>query len=181
MPVKQNASFDASFWINTCNAGLIGFLFDYFRLFVCQVVVDEIRYPITHLGIEAACPSRLDEHIRSGQIVVQNPQQSVDWFQAGENAAVGLAIERGYVLLVDDANPFHFAKSKGLKVIGTLDLLVFLHDQNRLNYADAAAAIGRVRASKKQLRQAGIALELLARETSAERSRSEGEKTNETK
>ena len=171
--MKQNASLDASFWINACNADLVGFLFDYFILFVCQVVVDEIRYPITHLGIEATCPRLLDEQVSSGRIVVQNPQQSVDWFQAGENAAVGLAIEWGYVLLIDDANPFHFAKSKGLRVIGALDLLVFLHDQDRLNYADAVAAIGRVRASKKQLRQAHVALEILARE--------KGEKTNATK
>lgn len=77
------------------------------------------------------------------------------------------------MLLIDDANPFHFAKSKGLRVIGTLDLLVFLHAQDRLNYADAVAAIWRVRASKKQLRQARVALEILAREN--------GEKTNETK
>lgn len=170
--MKQNASLDASFWINACHADLVRFVFDYFHLFVCQRVVDEIRYPITHLGIEAVCPSQLDEGIRASQIVIQEPRQSVDWFQAGENAAVGLAIERGYVLLIDDANPFHFAKSKGLKVVGTLDLLVFLRDQDRLSHADAASAIGRVRASKRQIRQAHVALEILARE--------KGEKTRET-
>lgn len=162
--MKQNASLDASFWINSCNSGIVDVLLGFFSLHVCQVVVDEIRYPLTHLGIEAACPKLLDENIRSGQVVVQNPYQPVDWFQPGENAAVALAIEQAYVLLIDDANPFHYAKSQGLRVVGTLDFLVFLYDQSRLTLSETKAAIGRVRASKKQLRQAIIALEILARE-----------------
>jgi hypothetical protein len=33
---KQNASLDASFWINACTVGLIKFVPDYFILFACQ-------------------------------------------------------------------------------------------------------------------------------------------------
>ncbi len=162
--VKQNASLDASFWINSCNADVVNYLSDFFNLFICQPVVEEIRYPLTRLGIEANSQSLLDERIQSGQVTVQNPEQPVAWFQRGENAAIALAVEQGHVLLIDDANPFHFAKSKGLRVIGTLDFLVFLYDQSRLSHAETAAAIARVRASKKQIRQALIALEILARE-----------------
>jgi hypothetical protein len=36
--MKQNAAHDASFWINACDAGLVRFLPDYFRIFVCGFV-----------------------------------------------------------------------------------------------------------------------------------------------
>jgi len=162
---KQNASLDASFWINAYDAGLARFLPDYFQLFVCSPVDKEIRYPLEVLGVkEAAGPSLFVEWCQSGIIILQEPQQPVDWYQAGENTAIALALEREYFLLIDDANPYHLAKSKGLKVIGTTDLAVFLYDQGRLTYTEATAAIEALRSSKKQKRDAMIALEILARE-----------------
>lgn len=163
--VKQNASLDASFWINAYNADLVRFLPDYFVLFACSVVVQEIRYPLDVLRIEeAAGPSLFVEWCESGVITVQDPEKPVDWFQKGENAAIALAIEHGYFLLMDDANPYHFAKSKHLKVIGTAELAVFLYDQGQLSHEESAAAVKRLGCSKKQKRDAMIALEILARE-----------------
>lgn len=87
----------------------------------------------------------------------------MDWFQRGENAAIALAIENGYFLLIDDANPYHLAKSQGLKVIGTMDFTVFLYDQGRLSYPAAMSTIKTIRASEKLKRGAMITLEVLAR------------------
>jgi predicted nucleic acid-binding protein len=161
--VKQNASLDASFWINACNADLVWFLPDYFALFVCNAVAQEIRYPLDVLNIQATGPSLFVEWCESGTVTLQDPQEAVDWFQRGENAAIALAIERGYFLLMDDANPYHFARSKGLKVVGTADLTVFLYDQGRLSYDQAVTRVKELRSSEKQKRQAMIALETLAR------------------
>jgi len=94
---------------------------------------------------------------------LQDPQARVDWFQRGENAAIALAIERGYFLLIGDASPYHFAKSQGLKVVGTTDFAVFLYDQGRLSYLAAISTIKALRASEKLKREAMIALEILAR------------------
>jgi hypothetical protein len=63
----------------------------------------------------------------------------------------------------DDANPYHFAKSQGLKVIGTMDFTVFLYDQGRLSYRAAMSTIKTLRASEKLKRDAMITLESLAR------------------
>jgi predicted nucleic acid-binding protein len=163
--VKQNASLDASFWINAYDADLVRFLTDYFRLFVCGSVAKEIRYPLDELGVkEAAGPSLFVKWCQSGVISLEDPQKPVNWYQAGENAAIALAIERKYFLLIDDANPYHFAKSQGLKVVGTADLAVFLYDQGRLTHAETVAALKALRSSKKQKRDAMIALGILARE-----------------
>jgi hypothetical protein len=163
--VKQNASLDASFWINAYDADLIRFLPDYFRLFVCRSVAGEIRYPLDMLGIkEAACPSLFVEWCKSGIITLEDPRKPVNWYLAGENAAIALAIERGYFLLIDDANPYHFAKAQSLKVVGTADLAVFLYDQGHLTFAETTVAINALRSSKKQKRDAMTALGILARE-----------------
>lgn len=163
--MKQNASLDAFFWINAHDAGLVRFLPDYFVLFACNVVAQEIRYPIDVLNIEgAAGPSMFVEWCESGIVTLQDPEEPVDWYQRGENAAIALAIERGYFLLIDDANPYHFAKSKGLKVVGTADLTVFVYDQGRLSYDEAVVMVKRLRCSEKQKRDAMVALEILARE-----------------
>ncbi len=163
--VKQNASLDASFWINAFDADLVEFLPEYFVLYVCSVVAEEIRYPLDVLGIEdAASPSLFVEWCESGVITLQDPEEPVDWFEKGENAAIALAMERGYLLLMDDANPYHYAKSKHLKVVGTAELTVFLYDQGKLSYKESVATVKKLRSSKKQKRDAMIALEILARE-----------------
>jgi predicted nucleic acid-binding protein len=160
---KQNASLDSSFWINAFHVGIVHFLPEYFNLFVCQVAAEEIRYPLDVLGILAAGPSLFDQWCKSGMVTLQNPQAPVDWFHRGENAAIALAIENGLFLLIDDANPYHLAKSQGLKVIGTMDFTVFLYDQGRLSYPAAMSTTKAIRASEKLKRGAMIILEVLAR------------------
>lgn len=162
--MKQNASLDASFWINAFGAGLVQFLSDYFVLFVCDEVAREITYPLDVLRIaDAAGPSLFRQWCSAGHITQQNPEQPVDWFQPGENAAIALASKRGYWLLMDDANPYHRARSKGLRVIGSAELAVFLYDQGRLTYSQALQALRQIRSSKAQRRDAQVVLESLAR------------------
>lgn len=162
--MKQNASLDASFWINAIGAGLVDFLPDYFALFVCDEVAREITYPLDVLMIVgAAGPSLFRQWCSSGRITQQNPSQPVDWFQAGENAAIALAMERGYWLLMDDANPYHLARSRGLRVVGTADMAVFVYDQERMTYEQCVQALASLRSSRQQRREALIVLEKLAR------------------
>lgn len=162
--MKQNASLDASFWINAFDTALVDFLPDYFDLVVCDEVASEINYPVAVLGIEeAAGPNLFSQWCATGLILQQNPSQPVDWFQPGENAAIALAAEHGYWLLMDDANPYHMARSRGLQVVGTADLAVFLYDQERLSYEECARILHRLRSSRHQRRHAMVVLEMLAR------------------
>jgi predicted nucleic acid-binding protein len=99
----------------------------------------------------------------SGKIRLQNPKEPVSWFQSGENAAIALAIEQDYFLLIDDANPYHLAKKAGLKVVGTSDFSVFLYDQGRITYDAATEALRQMQISKKQRRVAMMTLAELKR------------------
>lgn len=161
--LKQNASIDASFWINCCAGGIVESVPLYFHLYVTAPVVDEIRYPATVLGMMPYSVTLFNEWITSRKIVVQNPASSIDWFQAGENAAIGLAAESGYWLLIDDANAFHRAKHFGLNVVGTADFTILLYDQATITLQQAQDALNGIRISRRQRRQALTLLESLAR------------------
>jgi hypothetical protein len=113
--VLRKASLDASFWINASQGGLTPFLPDYFQLFVCAAVEREILHPLTVKGLPVAAALQFRDWRDKEIIVRHDPTQTVNWYHAGENAATALAIENNYVLLIDDQNPYHFARSRGLK------------------------------------------------------------------
>jgi predicted nucleic acid-binding protein len=161
--MKQNASFDASFWINSCVANMVTHVIDYFYLFVTDEVAGEIRYPLDVLQMRSRTATLFNEWLAQGKITLQNPKASVSWFQSGENAAIALAIEQDYFLLIDDANPYHLAKKAGLRVVGTSDFSVFLYDQGRITYDAATEALRQMQISKKQRRVAMMTLAELKR------------------
>ncbi len=161
--VKQNASVDASFWINACRGEIIAHVPAYFVLFAPNIVAAEVRYPQTVLGIAAHSSVIFDTWVAAGQVVIQDPQTPVDWFQVGENSAIALAIEQKYFLLMDDANPYHRAKAAGLSVVGAAELTVLCFDHGRISYIQAVDAIKQIRANKQLKRQSLTLLETLAR------------------
>ncbi|MCE7982917.1 MAG: hypothetical protein DYG89_17170 [Caldilinea sp. CFX5] len=97
-------------------------------------------------------------------MVIQEPQKAVAWFHAGENAAIALAIEHQYFLLIDDANPYHRARSAGVQVVGTAEFTVLLFDHGRLTYMLAVDAINQTNAGKQMKRTALTMLETVARQ-----------------
>jgi predicted nucleic acid-binding protein len=101
--------------------------------------------------------------VQSGKIKLQEPAKPVDWFQSGENAAIALAMEHSYFLLIDDANPYHRAKAAGLNVVGSSELAILLYDHGHVTYDTAVIAIRQTHASKNQKRLALSALETLRR------------------
>lgn len=165
--MKQNASLDASFWINACAANIVEFAPSYFQLYASTTVAEEIRYPLTVLGIESLSAILFNQWVETGVITLQDAQINIDWFQRGENAALALAIQYGYWLLMDDANPYHRARSAGLKVVGTSELVVLLFDHNYLAHDVAVAAIKQTNASQRLKRDSLVMLEFLARRKGA--------------
>lgn len=167
--VKQNASIDASFWINSCRADVALHVTTYFHLFTPSSVAAEIRYPLTVLGMAVYSTSLFDRWVQAGTVVIQDPQATVDWFQTGENDAIALATERNYFLLMDDANPYHRARAAGLPVVGTPEFIVLLFDQGQIPYTSAVDAMTQIRANKQLKRTASTTLEMLARQKGVER------------
>jgi hypothetical protein len=158
----RKASLDASFWINAYQGGLTPFLPDYFQLFVCSTVEREILHPLTVKGLPVAAALQFRNWCDKKIIVRQDPIQTVDWYHTGENAATALAIENDYVLLIDDQNPYHFARSQGLKVVNSADFVVLLYSAGQLAYATAESTIGGLGLGKHLGRTALAALGALA-------------------
>jgi len=162
--LKQPASLDSSFWINACTAGIVEFLPDYYDLFACQAVADEVLYPLRLLGMPVVAAERFQAWLDAGRIVLHEPAAPLEWFQIGENFAAALARERGYRLLIDDENPYHFAKAHGLRVLGTPDFVVALYYHRRLSYEQAERILTRSGAARHLRRAALFILGTLAQE-----------------
>jgi ribosomal protein L27 len=81
----------------------------------------------------------------------------------GKLGGNGLKIASGLIFIYDDANPYHRAKSVGLRVVGTSDFSIFLYDQGRITYDEATEALRQVQISKKQRRVAMMTLAELKR------------------
>jgi predicted nucleic acid-binding protein len=103
---------------------------------------------------------------QSERLELQDPTRPVDWFHPGENAAIGLAQERGYVLLIDDQAPYHLAKARGLPVIASADFVVLLYVDQLLSYDDAEAILVRSGIAKHLKRATMMALAFLAQQRS---------------
>lgn len=161
--LKPNASVDASFLINLCAGEIADYIFGYFHLYATRSVTTEIRYPLDALGIDTSSVSQFNFWVANQAITIEDPAQSVDWYQRGENDAIALAQERGYFLLIDDAHPYHRAKSVGLRVVGSAEFAVLLFDHKKLTQEAATTAIKRIRINKQQRRFALTFLESLAR------------------
>jgi hypothetical protein len=111
------ATLDTSFWINAFRAGLLSRLGELFHLAVTDAVVEEICYPARQLGVPAPDTMVLEEWLASGKLRRENPSRVLPLFGPGEAAAITLAEEQGYFLLMDDGRPYQYAKARGPGVI----------------------------------------------------------------
>jgi predicted nucleic acid-binding protein len=139
---QPSATLDTSFWINAFRAGLLERLGGLFRLTIPDAVVAEIRYPVRHLGVPSPDTAVLEAWLASGQLRRENPKRSLAWFGPGEAAAIALAEEHGYFLLMDDGRPYQHAKVRGIRVVGTPDLVVMLYDRQQVVLQEARAMLG---------------------------------------
>jgi predicted nucleic acid-binding protein len=154
---------DASFWINAVRAGIVASLTDYFSLAVPPRVAAELT---TLLGVpHPPAPSVIfQEWQQRGLIESVAPERMVEQFEAGENEAIALARERGWVLLIDNSAPRDWSRGPlGLRVVDSPAFAVFLYDQGRLDYQEVTAALARSQAARRIVREALILLAEVAR------------------
>lgn len=160
----QDAVLDASFWINAERAGLAPYLLEYFSITAPPRVEAELMV-LLGPGLDPPPAATLfAEWRRRGQIQIASPQQSFSRFDPGENEAIALAQERGWVLLIDNGAPRDFGRGPlGLRVVDSPAFAVLLYDQGRLTYAQTVAALHRTRAARRVVREALLLLTRLAR------------------
>jgi predicted nucleic acid-binding protein len=126
--LKQDASFDASFWINACRAGLLAHVLNRYGLRFAPAVAAELL---------ETNPSGREfwSHARRGTVAQAVAVQAhVTEFGPGERAAIDLALEHSdWVLLLDDCRPFQAATALGLRVVCTPVFAVGLYADGTLS------------------------------------------------
>ena len=161
---RRDAVLDASFWINAERCGLTSHLLDYFHLVVPPLVAQELAVRPEVPTEPPPAAALFSAWHQRGDVEILSPAASYSRFDAGENQAIALAQERGWVLLIDDAAARHYSRGPlHLRVVDSPAFAVFLYDQGRLSYAQAVAALRQSQAGRRIINEALVALELLAR------------------
>ncbi len=137
--VRQDATFDTSFWVNAFRAGLLPFVRERFALHYAPEVANEL--PATNPPgrefqrlVEAG---ELDEFRPSARLVVE--------FGVGERAAMNIALERpDWTLLLDDYRPYLMSVERRIQVVCSPLLAVTLYDEGAISEEQLATILDRL-------------------------------------
>jgi len=135
---KQSAVMETSFWVLGHRGDVLSYLFRFFTVFVPEAVRLEVlapdpRYPQRVYGYQEMF--RLLEG--QGVLSIRNPTQRWPQFHMGEAAALGLAQEEGWWLLINEQRALTAARQRGLKAVTVAEFIVYLYQAHLLSYRSA--------------------------------------------
>jgi predicted nucleic acid-binding protein len=131
------ATFDSSFWVHAVYLDLIEFLLSDFELICTKAVEDE-------LGRDNPASRRLKALLADKAIKRAAPRsEKITLYGDGERAAINLALERKFLLLIDDWRPYEAAQAAGVGVVNSLAYLVGLYEQKRITLEQALHALAK--------------------------------------
>jgi len=137
--VKQGATFDSSFWINSHRSGLLPYVLERYDVSFCRDVATELD-PTFPSG------AQFWSLVALNKLVEVNPVDIlINEFGRGERAAISLAVEnREWILLIDDLRPFQLAARLGVNAVCTPVLVVDLFSVERLDAKEALVILARL-------------------------------------
>ncbi len=144
----QNGSLDTSFWNIASQIGVVPYLFDYFRIYYCQQVAQEIvttdpnETPLIYP--QAMLFKVLTE---DGRLLTTEPREPLALFGIGEAHAIALAREQAWWLLINDSRPLEYARTMGLSCVSVPDFCVLLYSQGRVTEAATKGYLKRLQAT----------------------------------
>src|SRR5215510_14599249 len=132
------ATFDSSFWVHAVYMDLVEFLLSDFELICTKAVENE-------LGRDNPTSHRLKALVTDKRIKRAAPtSEKIKLYGDGEKAAINLALERRFLLLIDDWRPYEAAHAAGVEVVNSLAYLVGLYEQKRITLERALQALARM-------------------------------------
>lgn len=139
---KQSAVMETSFWVLGHRIDILTYLFRFFRIFVPEAVRLEVlapdpRYPQRAYGYQEMFRLLEDQDLLSGC----NPTQSLQQFHFGEAAALGLALEKEWWILINEQRPLTFARRRGIKAVTVPEFIVYLYQAQMLSYRSALSKL----------------------------------------
>lgn len=148
---KQSAVIDTSFWVLGHRVDVLSYLFRFFTVYVPDAVREEVvasdpRYPQRVYGYQELF--RVLEG--QGVLVCRNPTQPLAQFHAGEAAALALALEEDWWLLINEQRALTFARQQALKAVTVPEFIVYLYQAQLLSYRSALAKLDGIVANTGQ-------------------------------
>ena len=132
------ATFDSSFWVHAVYLDLVEFLFADFDLICTKAVENE-------LGGNNPTSRQLRQLLAEKNIKRAAPRsEKIKLYGDGERAAINLALERGWLLLIDDWRPYEAAQAVGVEVINSLAYLIGLYEQKRISLERVLEALAKM-------------------------------------
>jgi predicted nucleic acid-binding protein len=135
---KQSAVMETSFWVLGYRVDVLSYLFRFFTVFVPEAVRVEVlaldpRYPQRVYGYQEMF------HLLEGQgaLSIRNPTRRLPQFHAGEAAALALAQQETWWLLINEQRALTFARQRGLKAVTVPEFIVYLYQAHLLSYQSA--------------------------------------------
>jgi predicted nucleic acid-binding protein len=148
---KQSSVIDTSFWVLGHRVDVLTYLFRFFIVYVPDAVRHEVLAP------DPRYPQRVyryQEMFRlidgQGTLPRRNPMQPVSQFHAGEAAALALALEEGWWLLLNEQRALTFARQHGLKVVTVPEFIVYLYQTRLLSSRSARTKLDGIAANTGQ-------------------------------
>ena len=126
---------ETSFWVLGHRVDILSYLHRFFTVFVPEVVRSEVlapdpRYPQRVYDYQEMFT--LLEH--QGLLPIRNPTRPLSQFHAGEAAALALALEEEWWLLINEQRALTFARRQGIKAVTVPELIVYLYEGQILSY-----------------------------------------------
>lgn len=132
------ATFDSSFWVHAVYLDLVEFLLADFELICTNAVESE-------LGLDNPTSRRLKTLLDDKRIKRAVPRsEKIKLYGNGERAAINLALERKFLLLIDDWRPHEAAQTAGVEVINSLAYLIGLYEQKRITLERTLHALAKM-------------------------------------
>ena len=126
---------ETSFWVLGHRVDILSYVHRFFTIFVPEAVRTEVlapdpRYPQRKYGYQEMFSVLEGERL----ISLCNPIHQLSRFHAGEAAALALALEQEWWLLINEQRALTFARQRGLKVVTAPEFIVYLYEARVLSY-----------------------------------------------
>ena len=129
---------ETSFWVLGHRVDVLPYLFRFFSVFVPEAVRNEVlasdpRFPQRVYGYQEMFTLLEDQNLLS----VRNPVRNIAQFHAGEAAALALALEEGWWLLINEQRALTYARQQQMKAVTVPEFIVYLYAARMLSCRSA--------------------------------------------
>lgn len=136
--MRRGATFDSSFWVHAVYLDIVEFLLADYELICARAVGRE-------LGSDNPTSLRLKGLLANKTIQRATPRlERIRLYGDGERAAINLALEKQFLLFIDDWRPYGAAQAAGVDVANSLAYLVQLYEQGRITLERMLGDLGRI-------------------------------------